>query len=90
MGEGKDQRRWAGWLASWVRWVGRGGLDKRNRRWGSLVGGAHSQVATALPHACARAQASVVRRVGEAGRLGWRGGLRHVDQCWGMVGRERR
>jgi hypothetical protein len=65
-------------------------LDKRNRRWGSLVGGAHSQVATALPHACARAQASVVRRVGEAGRLGWRGGLRHVDQCWGMVGRERR
>jgi hypothetical protein len=31
--EGKEQRRWARWLASWARWVGEGGLEKMNRRW---------------------------------------------------------
>jgi hypothetical protein len=33
---------------TWARWVGRCGLEKMNRRWGGLVGGAHSQAVVVL------------------------------------------
>jgi hypothetical protein len=74
--EGKEQRRWAGWLATWARWVGEGGLEKMNRRWGDLVGGAHTQAAAlggSLARACgAQLEHWAARgRTGRRGRPGW-------------------
>lgn len=69
-------RQGAGRTAKWARWVGEGGLEKMNRRWGDLVSGAHTQAAAlggSLARACgAQLEHWAARgRTGRRGRPGW-------------------